>query len=98
MHAGNPEDDVAERGVYFDDRLPRSMRLRDLGVDVESEKSEFNGGLNITRALALPHGKPQIDKKLKRLSQDLRQNGQQHVMPRGERHDCENEARSLKTL
>ena len=36
MHAGDPEDGVAEGGVYFHDQLPQSMRLRDLGGDVES--------------------------------------------------------------
>src|SRR5215475_6794493 len=42
MHAGNPEDGVAEGGVYFHDQLPQSMRLRDLGGDVESRKSDGN--------------------------------------------------------
>ena len=42
MHAGNPEDGVAEGGVYFHDQLPQSMRLRDLGGDVESGKGDGN--------------------------------------------------------
>src|SRR3546814_6351291 len=42
MHAGNPEDGVAEGGVYFHDQLTRSMCLRDLGGDVESEKGDRN--------------------------------------------------------
>src|SRR3546814_18625253 len=42
MHAGNPEDGVAEGGVYFHDQLTRSMCLRDLGGDVESEQGDRN--------------------------------------------------------
>src|SRR5262245_2961103 len=42
MHAGNPEDGVAEGGVYSHDQLPQSMRLRDLGGDVESGKGDGN--------------------------------------------------------
>src|SRR4029453_10694170 len=42
MHAGNPEDGVAEGDVYFHDQLPQSMRLRDLGGDVESGKGDGN--------------------------------------------------------
>src|SRR3546814_11105900 len=42
MHAGNPEDGVAEGGVYFHDQLTRSMCLRDLGGDVESGKGDRN--------------------------------------------------------
>ena len=40
MHAGNPEDDVAEGGMDYDYQLPQSMRLRDLGGDVESGKGD----------------------------------------------------------
>jgi len=36
MHAGSPEDGVAEGGVHVHDQLPQSMRLRDRGSDVES--------------------------------------------------------------
>src|SRR3546814_513379 len=42
MHAGDPEDGVAEGGVYFHDQLPQPMRLRDLGGDVESGKGDGN--------------------------------------------------------
>src|SRR3546814_10909091 len=42
MHAGNPEDGVAEGGVYFHVQLTRSMCLRDLGGDVEYEKGDRN--------------------------------------------------------
>ena len=34
MHAANPEDDLDESGVDFDDQLPQSMRLRNLWDDV----------------------------------------------------------------
>src|SRR6516225_248100 len=42
MHAGNPKDGVAQGGVYFHDQLPQSMRLLDLGGDVESGKGDGN--------------------------------------------------------
>src|SRR4051795_10243406 len=42
MHSGNPEDGVAEGGVYFHDQLPQSMRFRDQGGDVESGKGDGN--------------------------------------------------------
>lgn len=32
MHAGNPEDGVAEGGMYVHNQLPQSMRLRDREV------------------------------------------------------------------
>src|SRR5262245_5980226 len=42
MHAGNPEDGVAEGGVYFHDQLPQPMRLRDLGGNVKTGKGDGN--------------------------------------------------------
>src|SRR5690349_11935861 len=42
MHAGNPEDGVAQDAVYFHDQLPQSMRLRDLGGNVETGKGNGN--------------------------------------------------------
>src|SRR3546814_12118442 len=35
MHAGNPEDGVAEGGVYFHDQLTRSMRSEERRVGKE---------------------------------------------------------------
>src|SRR3546814_34763 len=42
MHAGNPEDCVAEGVVYFHDQLPQSTRLCDRGADVETGKGDGN--------------------------------------------------------
>src|SRR3546814_18919625 len=66
MHAGNPEDGVAEGGVDFHDQLTRSMCLRDLGGDVESDRKSVVEGRSLSVRVAIG-GRRIIKKKSTRI-------------------------------